>query len=350
MREKLALACVVLAMNGACRKGDGARVLDGAGATLPLPLYTKWSTEFTKTDPSVRVNYQPLGSGAGIRQMSDGVADFGATDEPMTDDQIAHLKGEVVHIPMTVGGVVIAFNLPGVTELRLTADTIADVFRGVIARWDDPRLVAVNPGVELPAQPITIVHRADGSGTSAAFATYLAKNSDAWRTEVGAGVAPRFPAGAGARGNDGVVAFVRTTPLAIGYAELAYAKSAGLSTALVKNRAGNFIRPEIASLERAANAVGDVPEDLRVSLVDAADPGAYPITALSYLIVPRDAKDRAKGEALARFVWWGLHDGQSYAAALDYAPLPAAIVERAEKAVRSLRVDGQLVAIEKGGG
>lgn len=349
MRGKLALACVVIA-TGACRKNDGARVLDGAGATLPLPLYTKWSTEFAKADPSVRVNYQPLGSGAGIRQMSDGVADFGATDEPMTDDQIAHLKGEVVHIPMTVGGVVIAFNLPGVPELRLTADTIADVFRGVITRWDDPRLVEVNPGAALPSQPITIVHRADGSGTSAAFATYLAKNSAAWKAEVGAGVAPRFPTGAGARGNDGVVAFVRSTPLAIGYAELAYAKSAGLATALVKNRAGNFIRPEIASLERAASAVGDVPEDLRVSVVDAADPGAYPITALSYLIVPRDAKDRAKGEALARFVWWGLHDGQSYAAALDYAPLPAPIVERAERAVRSLRVGGQLVAIDKGGG
>ncbi len=346
----IGLALTVLGTTWSCRRSaDASRVLDGAGATLPLPLYAKWSTEFAAYDPTVRVNYQPLGSGAGIRQMSDGVTDFGATDEPMTDEQIARLHGDVVHIPMTVGAVVLTYNVPGLVELRLTPDVVADVFRGVIARWDDARIGDANPGVTLPAQPITVVHRADGSGTSAAFATYLAKNSAAWRSDVGTGVSPRFPVGVGARGNDGVTAFVKSTPLAIGYVELAYARQAGLPTALVKNRAGVFVQPNITSLEHAMAGLDDrIPEDLRVSLVDTSDDGAYPIAALSYLIVPRDAKDRAKGEALARFVWWGLHQGQTYAAALDYAPLPPSIVTRAERTVRGLRADGQLVAIGRG--
>jgi phosphate transport system substrate-binding protein len=274
--------------------------------------------------------------------MSDGVVDFGGTDEPMTDEQIKRVSRDLVHIPMTIGAVVLAFNVPGASELKLTPGVIADVFRGVLTRWDDPRLREVNPSATLPAEPITVVHRADGSGTSATFTTYLSRNSESWRADVGAGVAPRFPVGVGARGNDGVTAYVKSTPFAIGYVELAYARRAGLPIALVKNRSGHYIAPTLAALDSAARAaLSRVPDDLRLSIVDSEDPRAYPIAALSFLILPRDARQRVKAEALAKFVWWGLHEGQRYAAELDYAPLPPEIVLRAEGAVRGLRAEGK---------
>jgi phosphate transport system substrate-binding protein len=320
-------------------------VIDGAGASLPFPLYTKWANEYARVDANVRVNYQPLGSGAGIRQMSDGVLDFGATDEPMTDEQLRLAPRELVHVPMTIGAVVLAFHVPGVTELHLTPSLIADVFRGVVTRWDDPRLREVNAAAPLPSQPITVVHRADGSGTSATFTAYLSKNSDAWKADVGSGVAPRFPVGVGVRGNDGIAAYVKSTPNAIGYIELAHARQAGLAIALVKNRGGKFVAPTVASLDRAARAaLTRIPGDLRLSIVDSEDPDAYAIAALSFLIVPRDGLPRSKAEALAKFVWWCLHDGQKQAAALDYAPLPQEIVTRGEQAVRALRADGKPLA------
>jgi phosphate transport system substrate-binding protein len=342
-----ALAIVASCTRSGQASGEGVRTIDGAGATLPFPLYSKWSTEFTRVDSSVRVNYQPLGSGAGIRQMSDGVVDFGATDEPMTDEQLKKAPDGLVHVPMTIGAVVLTYNLPTVTTpIRLTPDVIADVFRGVISKWDDPRLKEANPSAALPSAAIGVVHRADGSGTSATFTTYLSRNSDAWKADVGASVTPRFPTGVGARGNDGVTAYVKTTPNAIGYVELAYAKQAGLPIALVRNRAGSYIPPSLEALDHAARSgLGRIPDDLRLSIVDSDDPAAYPITALSFLIVPRDGKNRAKQEALGRFVWWALHDGQKFAAALDYAPLPAEIVVRAEASVKSLRAEGKPLVI-----
>lgn len=348
-------AASALAIVSSCtrsgRSDSGTSVIDGAGATLPFPLYSKWSSEFSRMDPTVRINYQPLGSGAGMRQMSDGVVDFGATDEPMSDEQLKRSAADFVHVPMTIGAVVLAYNLPGVEELRLTPDVVTDVFRGKVARWDDARLREANASAQLPSKPITVVHRADGSGTSATFTTYLSKNSETWRADVGSGVAPRFPVGVGARGNDGVTAYIKSTPHAIGYVELAYARQAGLSIALVKNRGGNYVAPTLESLDRAArSALPRVPEDLRVSLVDSDDPRAYPITALSFLILPREAKDRVKAEALVRFVWWGLHDGQRYAAELDYAPLPPELVTRAERAVRGLRADGKPLGLPEGRG
>lgn len=307
------------------------RVVDGAGATLPYPLYSKWSAEYARIDPTLRINYQSVGSGAAIRQMSDGVVDFGATDEPMSNAQLERAPGAIVHVPMTVGAVVLAFHVPGLRDLRLTPDLVADVFRGTVNQWDDPRLVAVNEGIALPHGPITIVHRADGSGTSATFTAYLSKNSDAWRSEIGAGTAPRFPVGIGAKGNEGVAAFVKSTPLAIGYVELAYARQAGLPVALVRNRAGRYVAPTLDAIDRAArSAIGRVPPDLRLSIVDSEDEGAYPIAALSYVLLRRSPRDPAKGAALEKFVWWALHDGQRFAAALDYAPLPAELVAKAE--------------------
>ncbi|MBX3228480.1 MAG: phosphate ABC transporter substrate-binding protein PstS [Labilithrix sp.] len=305
---------------------------------MPFPLYTRWAAEYS----GARVNYQPLGSGAGVRQVSDGVVDFGATDEPMSDAQLKEARADLVHVPMTIGAVVIAFNVAGVSELRLTPDVIADVFRGTIAKWDDPRLAGANPGVALPAADIAVVHRADGSGTSAAFTAYLAKSSEGWRAEIGAGAMPRFPVGVGVRGNDGVTAYVKATPCSIGYVELAYARQSHLAVAHVRNRAGKWMTPDLDSLDRAArSALGRVPPDLRVSIVDAEDDGAYPIAALSFLVLPRDARERARAEALSRFVWWALHDGQRYAAELDYAPLPPEIVTRAEVVVRGLRAEGR---------
>lgn len=318
----LAVALVALA---SCTKSSEVRVLDGAGATLPYPLYSRWAAEYS----GARLNYQPLGSGAGVRQVSDGVVDFGATDLPMSDAQLKEARAELVHVPMTIGAVVIAFHLRGVKDLRLTREVVRDVFRGTITRWNDPRLAAENPGVALPEAPITVVHRADGSGTSAAFTAYLGD--------------PTIKlAGVGARGNDGVANYVKMTEDAIGYLELAYAHHEALTIAHVRNRAGKWVDPDIAALNRAArSALGRLPGDLRVSIVDAEDEGAYPIAALSFLVLPRDAKERGRAEAVRSFVWWGLHDGQRFAAELDYAPLPPELVTSAEVVVKNLRAEGK---------
>jgi phosphate transport system substrate-binding protein len=346
-----AVVTAIVTIASCSRSGQGsephASVIDGCGATLPFPLYAKWSSEFSRVDTRARVNYQPLGSGAGIRQVSDGVVDFGATDEPMSDEELKRASqqgsGDLVHVPMTIGAVVVTFNAPGVTELKLTPDVVADVFRGVVSRWDDPRLRAANPTASLPARPITVIHRADGSGTSATFTAYLSKNSAAWKEDIGAGTTPRFPVGIGARGNDGVTAQVKSTPFAIGYVELAYARQASLPIALVRNRSGSYVAPSTSSLDHAARSFITVPmkEDLRISIVDSTDPDAYPIAALSFLILPRDARHRARADSLARFVWWSLHDGQRFAEALDYAPLPPEYVAQAERLVRDLRAEGK---------
>ncbi len=353
-RRMLLMAPVVMvaiAMHASCTRSSAPatesspRVLVGAGASLPYPLYSKWATEYAKVDPTVRVNYQSVGSGAGVRQMSDGVVDFGATDDPLSKAERERAGGGLLHVPTTVGAVVLAFNLPGTRELSLTPELVADVFLGHVTRWNDPKLAAENPGRALPDEAIVVVHRADGSGTSAALTAYLSKTSPAWRDAVGAGTSPRFPVGVGAKGNEGVTAYVKSTPLAIGYVELAYARQSGVPMALVKNRAGTRVAPTVEALTRAASsadlsAVGG-PDEPRGALVDAPDEGAYPITALSYVVVPRESHDAAKGEALAKFLWWAVHDGQRLAPALDFAPLTPALVERAERSLHELRADGR---------
>ncbi len=319
------------------------RILVGAGATLPYPLYSKWASEYARIDPSVRVNYQSIGSGAGIRQVESGVVDFGATDEPMTDEQVRQSPIKLVHVPTTVGAVVFAFNLPGQRELLLTAEVAAEVFRGTVQRWDDERLRALNPGRALPSEPIIVVHRADGSGTSAALTTYLSLHDEKWRTTVGSGTSPRFPVGVGAKGNEGVTAFVKSTPMSIGYVELVYARQAGLSMAQVRNSKGRFVAPTREAIESAARSVppSAATSSERVMLLDSADESAYPIAALSYVVLPRDARDRSKGEALARFLWWAVHQGQAFAGDLDYVALPPVLVIRAERALRELRGGGR---------
>jgi len=321
------------------------RVLVGAGATLPYPLYSKWAAEYARVDPTVRVNYQSIGSGAGIRQVEAGVVDFGATDEPMNDAQLARSSMKLVHVPTTVGAVVFAFNLPGQRELSLTPEVAAAVFLGAVQRWDDERLRALNPGRTLPSEPIIVVHRADGSGTSAALTTYLSRHDEKWNATVGAGTSPRFPVGVGAKGNEGVSAFVKSTPMSIGYVELVYAKQAGLSMAHVKNPAGRFVAPTLEALDSAARSVSAsaATSNDRVVLLDSADENAYPIAALSYVVLPLDARDRGKAEALAKFLWWAVHDGQAFARELDYVVLPPPLVTRAERALRDLRAEGRVL-------
>ena len=342
----LLLALMVLAP--ACSRSNAAatesspRVLVGAGATLPYPLYSKWAAEYARVDPTVRVNYQSLGSGAGIRQVSDGVVDFGATDEPMSDEQQKRSATRLVHVPTTVGAVVFAFNLPGRPELALSGELAADIFLGKVARWDDEQLRAQNPGVALPSESIIVVHRADGSGTSAALTTYLSRHNETWKTTVGAGTSPRFPVGVGAKGNEGVTALVKATPMSIGYVELAYARQSQLATAAVKNPAGRLVAPTLDAVDRAARSVSGTAaaSDAPVVLLDAPDDGAYPIAAVSYVVIPADAGGRPNAEALAKFLWWAVHDGQGFAHDLDYVALPAPLVARAEHVLRDLRSNG----------
>jgi phosphate transport system substrate-binding protein len=342
LRTGTLIALVAAFVLSACsRSSPQIRSLRGAGATLPFPLYDRWAREYAAVESSVRVDYQPLGSGAGIRAMSDGVLDFGATDEPMTDAQLREASVPIVHLPMTIGAVVLAFCIPGVSQLQLDAEVTADIFRGALTRWDDPKLQRINPGVRLPAEGIRLAVRADASGTSAAFTAFLSRESPLWRAEMGAGIVPNFPVGVGVRGNDAVSAFVRTTPYSMGYVELSYARQAKLSMALVRNRAGRYIAPSVTTLEHATRTpLSRTPEDLRVSLVDSEDEDAYPIAALSFIVFPRAVNDRKKAEALARFLGWAIHEGQRFAAELDYAPLPKELVDRGERALRGL-VEGK---------
>jgi phosphate transport system substrate-binding protein len=311
--------------------------LNGAGATFPFPLYSKWISEYNKQNPNVKINYQSIGSGGGIRQVIAGTVDFGATDAPMKDDEAKQAPGKLLHIPATIGAVVIAYNVPEVsTTLRFVPDVLVDIYAGKIKRWNDPRIKAQNPDAKLPAKDISVIYRTDGSGTTAVFTEYLAKVSAEWKDQVGAGKSVNWPVGLGAKGNEGVTGQVKTTPYTIGYVERAYASQNRLPMAEVKNRAGKFVAPSIEAMSAAAAAV-DMPDQLFVSLSNAEGDAAYPITGYSYLLVYEDAKDPVKGAALAKYLWWGLHDGQKFSHDLDYAPIPEKVLVQVEARLRELR-------------
>ncbi len=334
-------ALLALAAGGKAAAGDSIDI-QGAGATFPYPLYSKWVAEYQRIDPRVRINYQSIGSGGGIRQITERTVDFGASDAPMTDAELAKAPGKLLHVPMTLGAVVVTYNLPGVTGLKLSPEAVAGVFLGEVKTWNDPRIAKTNPGIRLPPQAITVVHRTDGSGTTAVFTEYLAKVSASWKEKVGAGKSVSFPAGLGAKGNEGVAGQVKTTPGSIGYVELAYAKQTGLAYAAVANRAGKFVEPSLAGVTAAAAGVaGSMPADLRVSIVDAPGAAAYPISAFTYILVYEEQADAVKGKAVADFLWWAVHGGQKYGAALDYAPLPPEVVKANEGKLRSLRSGGR---------
>lgn len=329
-----------------CRYGGGGAEqnvkLQGAGATFPAPLYQKWVSEYSKLHPNVLIDYQSIGSGGGIKQIQAQTVDFGASDSPMKDEDLKAAPGEILHIPTVLGAVVITHNLPGISQsLKFSGEVIADIFLGKIKKWNDPKITADNPGVSFPSTDITVVHRSDGSGTSAVFTDYLAKVSPEWKEKVGAGQSPSWPVGLGGKGNEGVTGQIKNTPNTLGYVELAYAVQNKLPVALIKNSAGNFVEPSIDAVTAAAAAASTrTPDDLRVSITNAEGATAYPISSYTYILVYKNQKDATKGKAIVDFLWWGLHDGEKYAPDLRYAPLPDDIVKRAEVKVNSITANG----------
>jgi phosphate transport system substrate-binding protein len=338
--KKLALAAL-LAL--AASTASAAPVLiTGAGATFPFPLYSKWFSDYNKLHPDARFNYQSIGSGGGIQQFTAGTVDFGASDAPMSAEEQAKAP-DVVHIPTVLVAVVITYNAP-VQGLRLTPDVLADIFLGKITKWNDPRVATLNPGTKLPDAPFAVVRRSDGSGTTYVFTDYLSKISPEWKEKAGTGKSVSWPVGLGGKGNEGVTGLVKQTPGAIGYVELAYANQNKLSTAILRNKDGNFVAPSIAATSAAAAGVA-IPADYKVSVTNASGKDAWPIASFTYLLVHQDAKDKVKGEELVKFLWWAIHDGQATAAPLEYAPLPGPVVKMLEKTIQDLKVQGKPVPV-----
>jgi len=315
--------------------------LNGAGASFPFPLYSKWVSEYNKLNPDVRINYQSIGSGGGIKQFSEGTVDFGGTDAFMKDDAIAKLGVKIHHIPTTMGAVAVVYNLKGISSgIRLTPDALAGIFLGNIKKWNDAAIMVSNPGATLPDTDIKVVHRSDGSGTTAVFTDYLSKISPEWKSAAGSGTSIKWPAGLGAKGNEGVTGQVKMTPGSIGYVEMAYAVQNKMPYASLKNKAGSFVDPTLESVSAAAAGI-DMPADFRVSITDAGGKNAYPISAFTWILIHEAQKEKTKGKALVKFLWWAIHDGQSFGAPLNYAPLPESVVGKIESALKSIKYDGK---------
>ena len=338
---------VLAALLGAVVPAAAQVTLNGAGATFPNIIYQNWMLSYNQTHPDVKLNYQSIGSGGGIRQFSDGTVDFGGTDAPMSDSAIAAINGNVLHIPTVLGAVVVAYNLPDVTQpVKLTPDVIADIFLGKVTKWNDARIASVNAGVTLPNQDIIVVHRSDGSGTSFVFTDYLSKVSPEWAQKVGKGASLNWPVGLGGRGNEGVSATVRQTPGAIGYTELGYALINKMAFATIRNQSGNWIAPSLESVTAAAaGAMKDMGAntDFRVSITNAPGAQAYPISSFTWLLIHKTYDDSAKGRALVQFVWWAENDGQSKATELGYAPLPKEFRGLIQSRLKSITSNGRAV-------
>ncbi|HJR65461.1 MAG TPA: phosphate ABC transporter substrate-binding protein PstS [Gemmatimonadaceae bacterium] len=322
--------------------GSSRVALTGAGATFPYPIYSKWFSDYA-TQTGVKINYQSIGSGGGIRQLTEGTVDFGATDSPMSDTELASAKGgAILHIPTVMGAVVATYNVPGISQpLKLTGEVLADIFLGRIRRWNDARLAALNADAPLPNTDILVVHRSDGSGTTYIFTDYLSNVSPAWKGGPGTGKEVQWPAGLGAKGNEGVAGQVKQTPGSIGYVELAYAKQNRLPFANMQNSSGEFVTPTIESVTAAAAGVmARLPEDTdyRISIVNAPGRGAYPIASFTWIILYREQPDADKGQKLVDFLRWALREGGPSAAALDYAPLPQEMVARLEQRLSTVAI------------
>jgi len=312
-------------------------MINGAGATFPYPIYSKWFDEYAKVDPSVRFNYQSIGSGGGQKQIMAQTVDFGASDGPMSDENLSKAPGKILHIPTVAGAVVLTYNLPGNPSLKLDGDTIAGIFLGQIKKWNDPKLAALNPGTTLPDKDIVVVHRSDGSGTTFIFTDYLSKVSGEWKQKVGNNTSVNWPAGIGGKGNEGVSGQVKQTPGAIGYVELVYAIQNKMPFAQVKNSAGEFVKPTIESVT-AAVATANIPDDFRFSMTNAPGKDAYPICGATWLLVYAQQKDAAKGKKLVEFLKWAAKDGEKMAKDLDYAPLPETVQERVLKRIDEIKM------------
>jgi len=331
--RRIALLCVALAIPAV-----GQTTLNGAGATFPYPMYSKWFSEYHKAHPDVEINYQSIGSGGGIRQVLAGTVDFGASDGPMSDEQLSQYKnGKLFHIPTVMGAVVPAYNVPGVTgELKFTPDALAGIFLGKITTWNDPAIAKENPGVKLPSDPIIVLHRSDGSGTTYIFTDYLSKVSSDWASGVGKNTSVKWPVGLGGKGNEGVAGMIRQMKGGIGYIELIYAVQNSIPYGVVRNASGNYVKASLASVTAAAASVPKMPADFRVSITNAPGKDAYPISSFTWLLIPAQSKDAAKGKILNGFLTWMLDDGEKMTADLTYAPLPDSVIAKVRETVKQV--------------
>ena len=337
--RKTLMALALVSVGVVAGQASAETLINGAGATFPYPLYSKWFSEYAKVDSSVKFNYQSIGSGGGIKQISAQTVDFGASDKFLTDEELKAAPGKLVHIPTVMGAVVVTYNLPGVAKgLKLNSEALANIFLGKITTWNDPKIAHDNPGVALPAKPIIVVHRSDGSGTTSIFTDYLTGVDAEWAQKVGKGASVKWPAGLGGKGNEGVAGQIKTTPYSLGYVELAYAFENKLPYAFLKNKSGVFVEPSIHSTSAAAaGAAKHMPADYRVSLVNQPGKDAYPIVGFTWLLVYQQQKDALKGKKLVEFLNWSLHKGQKMAAPMLYAPLPDSVQKMVEKTIKTLR-------------
>jgi phosphate transport system substrate-binding protein len=333
VRKTIWLLAVVM---GATVCASQAQKLNGAGATFPYPIYSKWFSEYSAAHPGVQINYQSIGSGGGIRQVTAGTVDFGASDVTLTDEQLAASKVKIQAIPTVIGAVVPIFNLDGVGDLRIGPSVLADIYLGKITKWNDPRLVKDNPGVKLPAVDIFVVHRSDGSGTTFIFTDYLSKVSKDWAGGPGKGAAPSWPKGIGAKGNEGVAGFVRQSPGSIGYVELIYALQNKIPCGYVQSAGGSWLKASIEGVTEAAASVKNMPADYRVSITNAPGKNAYPISSFTWLLIPNPAKDPTNGKVLIDFLKWMLQH-ENEASALYYAPLPASVAQQVSATINTLK-------------
>jgi phosphate transport system substrate-binding protein len=330
----------VTANNSSAGGGSQALQINGAGATFPYPIYSKWFSEYTTPHPNIRINYQSIGSGGGIQQVINQTVFFGATDGPMTDEQLKAAPGRIFHFPTVLGAVVPVYNIPGVTaELKFTGPVLADIYLGKYKKWNDPAIAKLNPGVTLPATDVTVVHRSDGSGTTYIFVDYLSKVSPEFKSQVGVNTSVKWPAGVGGKGNEGVSGLVTQTPGSIGYVELIFALQTRINFGVVQNPAGEFVKASVDSVTKAAAAAApSMPADFRVSITNAPGAGAYPISSFTWLLLYEEPKDKAAGKAMVDFMRWALTDGQKYAPDLGYAPLPASVVMLEQAALDRIKV------------
>lgn len=334
MRKFLPLfVCVLLAMPVV-----GQTTLNGAGATFPYPIYSKWFSEYHKIHSEVQINYQSIGSGGGIRQVTAGTVDFGASDMPMTDKQLQESKAKILNLPTVLGGVVPAYNIPGVSgEVKFTPEALAGIFLGKISKWNDKAITSVNPGVNFPDKDIIVVHRSDGSGTTFIWTDYLSKISPEWKSQVGANTSVNWPIGMGGKGNEGVAGMIRQLSGSVGYVELIYALQNNIPYGSVRNAAGTFLKASLESVTAAAASAPKMPADFRVSITNSPGKDAYPISSFTWLLVPAQSKNAADGKILVDFLNWMVSDGQKLTAALSYAPLPENVAAKEKEAIKQVK-------------
>jgi phosphate transport system substrate-binding protein len=331
--RRIALLCVALALPAL-----GQTTLNGAGATFPYPMYSKWFSEYHKAHSDIQFNYQSIGSGGGIRQVLAQTVDFGASDGPMTDEQLSQAKVKIFHIPTVLGAVVPAYNVPGVTaELKFTPEALAGIFLGKITTWNDPAIAKPNPGVNLPSQPIVVIHRSDGSGTTFIFTDYLSKVSSDWANGPSKNTSVKWPVGLGGKGNEGVAGMIRQIQGSIGYVELIYAVQNNINYGTVRNSSGAFIKASLDSVTAAAASVKNMPADFRVSITNAPGKDTYPISSFTWLLIPQKSKDAAKGKMIADFLNWMLDNGEKMTAELTYAPLPASVIDKVRATIKQVQ-------------